>query len=118
MNQYIVDMGETMTPEEYLHKKEQQELDRLFDEAIKEARQKELTEQYRKEKERYFANLISKFCDCEDELSICENLISQYTRSESRTAQEISDLKKTYKQLKTKYTKSKNELDVYVLNNP
>lgn len=112
---YVIKIGETMTPEHYLKLQQQKELDQLFDNAIKEAREKELSELAIKEKEQHFANLVSKLNDKECELNVCEDLIMQYTRDPNRQNWEVLNLKQTYKALKIQYTKTKNELDRLIL---
>ena len=103
----------TMTTEQYLQKKQQKELDRLFDEAIKEQREKELSKQMEQQKKIYEANLIKTLCDIECELDICEQIMSDQYNDIAL----IQDIKKEYKRLKTKYTKTKHELDIFCMNN-
>lgn len=112
---YIIkEVGETMTTEEYLKKKEQDELDRLFDEAISEAKQKELSQLAKQEKEEYFMSLIIKLSDCEDELAILEEQLSQYIKNPDVMKDKIDNIKRDIKVMKIKYTKTKNEIDRFI----
>lgn len=112
---YIVkEVSETMTTEEYLKKKEQDELDRLFDEAINEAKQKELSQLAKQEKEEYFISLITKLSDCEDELAILEEQLSQYIKNPDVMKDKIDNIKRDIKVMKIKYTKTKNEIDRFI----
>lgn len=112
---YIIkEVSETMTTEEYLKKKEQDELDRLFDEAISEAKQKELSQLAKQEKEEYFMSLIIKLSDCEDELAILEEQLSQYIKNPDVMKDKIDNIKRDIKVMKIKYTKTKNEIDRFI----
>lgn len=112
---YIIkEVSETMTTEEYLKKKEQDELDRLFDEAINEAKQKELSQLAKQEKEEYFMSLITKLSDCEDELAILEEQLSQYIKNPDVMKDKIDNIKRDIKVMKIKYTKTKNEIDRFI----
>lgn len=112
---YIIkEVSETMTTEEYLKKKEQDELDRLFDEAINEAKQKELSQLAKQEKEEYFISLITKLSDCEDELAILEEQLSQYIKNPDVMKDKIDNIKRDIKVMKIKYTKTKNEIDRFI----
>lgn len=112
---YIIkEVSETMTTEEYLKKKEQDELDRLFDEAINEAKQKELSQLAKQEKEEYFMSLIIKLSDCEDELAILEEQLSQYIKNPDVMKDKIDNIKRDIKVMKIKYTKTKNEIDRFI----
>lgn len=112
---YIIkEVSETMTTEEYLKKKEQDELDRLFDEAISEAKQKELSQLAKQEKEEYFMSLIIKLSDCEDELAILEEQLSQYIKNPDIMKDKIDNIKRDIKVMKIKYTKTKNEIDRFI----
>lgn len=110
----IKEVSETMTTEEYLKKKEQDELDRLFDEAINEAKQKELSQLAKQEKEEYFISLITKLSDCEDELAILEEQLSQYIKNPDVMKDKIDNIKRDIKVMKIKYTKTKNEIDRFI----
>lgn len=112
---YIIkEVSETMTTEEYLKKKEQDELDRLFDEAINEAKQKELSQLAKQEKEEYFISLITKLSDYEDELAILEEQLSQYIKNPDVMKDKIDSIKRDIKVMKIKYTKTKNEIDRFI----
>lgn len=112
---YIIkEVSETMTTEEYLKKKEQNELDKLFDEAINEAKQKELSQLAKQEKEKYFISLITKLSDCEDELAILEEQLSQYIKNPDVMKDKIDNIKRDIKVMKIKYTKTKNEIDRFI----
>ena len=112
---YIIkEVSETMTTEEYLKKKEQDELDRLFDEAINEAKQKELSQLAKQEKEEYFTSLITKLSDCEDELGVLEEQLSQYIKNPDVMKDKIDNIKRDIKVMKIKYTKTKNEIDRFI----
>lgn len=112
---YIIkEVSETMTTEEYLKKKEQDELDRLFDEAVNEAKQKELSQLAKQEKEEYFMSLIIKLSDCEDELAILEEQLSQYIKNPDIMKDKIDNIKRDIKVMKIKYTKTKNEIDRFI----
>ena len=112
---YIIkEVSETMTTEEYLKKKEQDELDRLFDEAINEAKQKELSQLAKQEKEEYFISLITKLSDCEDELAILEEQLSQYIKNPDVMKDKIDSIKRDIKVMRIKYTKTKNEIDRFI----
>lgn len=112
---YIIkEVSETMTTEEYLKKKEQDELDRLFDEAVNEAKQKELSQLAKQEKEEYFMSLIIKLSDCEDELAILEEQLSQYIKNPDVMKDKIDNIKRDIKVMKIKYTKTKNEIDRFI----
>lgn len=112
---YIIkEVSETMTTEEYLKKKEQDELDKLFDEAINEAKQKELSQLAKQEKEEYFISLITKLSDYEDELAILEEQLSQYIKNPDVMKDKIDSIKRDIKVMKIKYTKTKNEIDRFI----
>lgn len=112
---YIIkEVSETMTTEEYLKNKEQDELDRLFDEAINEAKQKELSQLAKQEKEEYFISLITKLSDCEDELGVLEEQLSQYIKNPDVMKDKIDNIKRDIKVMKIKYTKTKNEIDRFI----
>lgn len=113
---YITNMGSTMTTEEFLKLKEQEELDRIFDEAIHEAHQKDLEEISRREHEEYVISLITKLSDLEAELSIVEELHRNSFNKENIPTETINEYKKQLKVLKQKYTKTKNELDRIIEN--
>lgn len=104
-------IGKTMTPKEYLDNKEQQELDELFDNAIREAHQKQLEELSKKEHEDYIIGLITKLGDYEAELNIMEERHKTTFNNSEVTQQEKDEINKYLKVLKQKYTKTKNELD-------
>ena len=79
----------------------------------KEQREKELSKQMEQQKKIYEANLIKTLCDIECELDICEQIMSDQYNDIAL----IQDIKKEYKRLKTKYTKTKHELDIFCMNN-
>lgn len=109
-----IEVSDTMTTEEYLKKKEQEELDKLFDEAIKEAKEKELSKLAIEEKENYFKSLVVKLSDCEDELSILEEQLSEYIKNPDVMKDKIDSIKRDMKIMKIKYTKTKNEIDRFI----
>lgn len=112
---YVInEISDTMTTEEYLKKKEQNELDRLFDEAINEAKQKELSQLAKQEKDEYFISLITKLSDSEDELGILEDQLSEYIKNPDVMKDKIDSIKREIKVMKIKYTKTKNEIDRFI----
>lgn len=108
---YIQSISDTMTTDEYFKMKEQIEIDRLFDEAIKEAQQKDLEEINKKEHEEYMLDLFTKVGDLEAELSIMEDLLRKSFNKSNVPTETINDYKKQIKILKGKYTKTRNELE-------
>lgn len=108
---YIQSISDTMTTDEYFKMKEQIEIDRLFDEAIKEAQQKDLEEINKKEHEEYMFDLFTKVGDLEAELSIMEDLLRKSFNKSNVPTETINDYKKQIKILKGKYTKTRNELE-------
>lgn len=112
---YVInEISDTMTTEEYLKKKEQDELDRLFDEAINEAKQKELSQLAKQEKEEYFISLMTKLSDSEDELGILEDQLSEYIKNPDVMKDKIDSIRREIKVMKIKYTKTKNEIDRFI----
>ena len=100
----------TMTAQEYLIKKEQEEIDKLFDQAVKDAREQELLQLAQTQSDNHFAFLVSKLCDYEDELSILEDLHFKATKSTDKTKTDVDKLKQDIKSCKTNYTKVYNEI--------
>lgn len=112
---YVInEISDTMTTEEYLKKKEQDELDRLFDEAINEAKQKELSQLAKQEKDEYFISLMTKLSDSEDELGILEDQLSEYIKNPDVMKDKIDSIRREIKVMKIKYTKTKNEIDRFI----
>lgn len=113
---YVInEISDIMTTEEYLKKKEQDELDKLYDEAISEAKQKELSQLAKQEKEEYFISLITKLSDSEDELGILEDQLSEYIKNPDVMKDKIDSIRREIKVMKIKYTKTKNEIDRFII---
>ena len=105
-----------MTAKEYINKKEQEELDEIFDKACKEARDKELKRLAEIEYEKTFADMVSKLNDKECELNILEDLYRKSYESSESTTEEKEKLKSDIKNHKIAYTKLKNELNTFIVN--
>lgn len=103
---YIQNISDTMTTEEYLRKKEQEELDKLFDNL----KPLEVSEEDI-DTNNLLAKEVSKLFDLEANLGICEELYLQGLKSDTKTADEIKSMANVLKATKIQYTKQKNKLD-------
>lgn len=106
--------GTTMSTEEYLKKKEQEEIDRLFDEAIAKAKAEEKAYLESKERNEYISGLCSSINDAECELGVAESQLSLWMRSSTESEQKeekVKMWKEEVKKQKTRLTKLKKELE-------
>ena len=110
----MIQVGETKTMKQYLHDKEQQELDELFDKAIKEAREKELQELKCKEHEEHFNKLITSLADREAEVNELEEIYRQMYESNNYSKDELDNIKVDIKNAKMLYTRCKNDVDRFI----
>ena len=100
-----------MTTKEYLARKEQEDIDVIFDRAIKEAKEKQLKELKEKEHKDYMYNLFTKLADYEAEVSVMEDIYKTKYESNDVTKEEIDKIKEELKLLKMKLTKVQNDLE-------
>lgn len=105
---------ETMTTEQYIQKKQQEALDKEFDEMFEKISKIKAEEQAKQEHEQEFNNLVTQLADVEAELDIAENMYKQNVFNVDITAKERVELNKLISTLKTKYTKLKRKIDVFV----
>lgn len=104
--------GTTMSTEEYLKKKEQEEIDKIFDEAIAKAKAEEKAYLESKERNEYISGLCSSINDAECELEVAEGELSRYMRSVAEDRDDkIKMWKEEVKRQKTRLTKLKKELE-------
>lgn len=106
-----MDQEVLMTTKEYLDKKEKEELDKLFDEAFEENRQRELKELKLKEHKDYMNNLFQKVGDYESEVNILEEIYRTMFESEDCPKEDIDQIKEEIKQAKIRLTKIQNDLE-------
>ena len=99
--------GLTLSTEEYLKKKEQEEIDKIFDAAIAEAKAKELEAMKKEVENKTLAEMVFKLADAEAEVSIQEELLSVAMRKE----EDLSVRKEELKQSKMRFTTCKNKLE-------
>lgn len=110
----MIEVGKTMTTEEYLKKKEQEDIDKLFDEATK---QSKLRNDYIKKevaKEQKFQELLRQLGDVEAELGISIDLYNEGKNSSSKTADEIKAMEQDIKTYKQRHTRILNEVNKYI----
>lgn len=112
----MLQVSKTMSTEEYIQYVKDRSIDKVFDEAIKEARQEELKKLASKEYEQNIINLITKLADLESQISIMSELYLKNLRNTDLTIDEKSQEKKELTELKKQYTKTKNQLDSILLN--
>lgn len=113
-NNIITEMSETMTTEEYLRltkEREQQELDREFDEELKKIKEKTILEQIKKSQEEYVITLINKLVDIESEINICESILLKTDSSINYSKFDENEIRKQLTTLKRNHTKVQNELN-------
>ena len=113
-NNIITEMSETMTTEEYLRlikEREQQELDREFDEELKKIRERTILEQIKKSQEEYVITLINKLADIESEINICESILLKTDSSINYSKFDENEIRKQLTTLKRNHTKVQNELN-------
>lgn len=110
----MIEVGKTMTTEEYLKKKEQEDIDKLFDEATKQAKLR--NDYIRKEaaKEQKFQELLRQLGDVEAELGISIDLYNEGKNSSSKTADEIKAMEQDIKTYKQRHTRILNEVNKYI----
>ena len=99
--------GLTLSTEEYLKKKEQEEIDKIFDAAIAEAKAKELEAMKEEVENKTLAEMVFKLADAEAEVSIQEELLSDAVRKE----EDLSVRKEELKKSKMRFTTCKNKLE-------
>lgn len=104
--------GKTMSTQQYLNKKGKLEIDKIFDEAIKQAKDEEIQLMQQTEYENYVISLITKLADLESQVSIMKDIYLQKLKSINPN-EEINDLKEKREltNLKRQYTKVYNELN-------
>lgn len=113
-NNIITEMSETMTTEEYLKlikEREQEELDKEFDEELKKIKEKTILEQIKKSQEEYVITLINKLADIESEINICESILLKTDSSINYSKFDEDDIRKQLTTLKRNHTKVQNELN-------
>ena len=113
-NNIITEMSETMTTEEYLRlikEREQQELDREFDEELKKIKERTILEQIKKSQEEYVITLINKLADIESEINICESILLKTDSSINYSKFDENEIRKQLTTLKRNHTKVQNELN-------
>ena len=104
----------TMTTRQYLDKVEQEEIDKIFDDAIREAREKELSRQAKLEQEEKFKKLMSILATREAELQILEDMYKEMYESKQYQQYEIDEIKTKIKTQTMLYTKVKNEVNRFI----
>lgn len=105
---------EIMTTEQYIQKKQQEALDKEFDEMFEKISKIKAEEQAKQEHKQEFNNLVTQLADVEAELDIAENMYRQNVFNIDVTTKERVELNKLIATLKTKYTKLKRKIDVFV----
>lgn len=113
-NNIITEMSETMTTEEYLRlikEREQEELDKEFDEELKKIKEKTILEQIKKSQEEYIVTLINKLADIESEINICESILLKTDSSINYSKFDENEIRKQLTTLKRNHTKVQNELN-------
>ena len=113
-NNIITEMSETMTTEEYLRlikEREQEELDKEFDEELKKIKEKTILEQIKKSQEEYVITLINKLADIESEINICESILLKTDNSINYSKFDENEIRKQLTTLKRNHTKVQNELN-------
>jgi hypothetical protein len=102
-----------MTPEEYLEKKRknQEQLDKEFDDAIKKSYKQQLDNDKEKTKSNKIVELIKTLYDLEDETTIMSDLMVKYQDSSTHTKEEINRLKSDLRAAKMKKTKIETEIE-------
>ena len=113
-NNIITEMSETMTTEEYLKlikEREQEELDKEFDEELKKIKEKTILEQIKKSQEAYIVTLINKLADIESEINICESILLKTDSSINYSKFDENEIRKQLTTLKRNHTKVQNELN-------
>ena len=113
-NNIITEMSETMTTEEYLRlikEREQEELDKEFDEELKKIKERTILEQIKKSQEEYVITLINKLADIESEINICESILLKTDSSINYSKFDENEIRKQLTTLKRNHTKVQNELN-------
>lgn len=113
-NNIITEMSETMTTEEYLKlikEREQEELDKEFDEELKKIKERTILEQIKKSQEEYVITLINKLADIESEINICESILLKTDSSINYSKFDENEIRKQLTTLKRNHTKVQNELN-------
>ena len=114
LNNIITEMSETMTTEEYLKlikEREQEELDKEFDEELKKIKERTILEQIKKSQEEYVITLINKLADIESEINICESILLKTDNSINYSKFDENEIRKQLTTLKRNHTKVQNELN-------
>lgn len=100
-----------MTTKEYLAKKEQENIDKIFDDAIKEAKRKQVLEMKTKEHEEYMQKLFKLVGDYESEVLILEDVYRNMYEKGDCSRDDIEQIKEDIKQAKMRLTRTQNELE-------
>lgn len=115
MSTYNIKDEKLMTTEEYMNKKEQEELDKYFDEYYKLENERIRKEQEKLDLQERKHEYIQIIGDCEDEISILESLLKIKIFGSIKQQEEIKekpeDIKKDITTLKRKLNKTKTNLN-------
>lgn len=107
-----------MTTEEYMNKKEQEELDKYWDDYYKSKSEQIRKEQEAKDRKELEVSYITTLADCEAELDILEEMLKtkMFGRLEDREKITVStdSLKKDIIKLKRKQSKTKTLLNTLI----
>lgn len=104
-----------ITTEEYMNKKEQEELDKYFDEYYKLENERIRKEQEKLDLQERKYEYIQIIGDCEDEISILESLLKikifGSIKQQEKIKEKPEDIKKDITTLKRKLNKTKTNLN-------
>lgn len=115
MGTYNIKDEKLMTTEEYMNKKEQEELDKYFDEYYKLENERIRKEQEKLDLQERKYEYIQTIGDCEDEISILESLLKikifGSIKQQEKIKEKPEDIKKDITTLKRKLGKTRTNLN-------
>lgn len=115
MGTYNIKDEKLMTTEEYMNKKEQEELNKYFDEYYKLENERIRKEQEKLDLQERKYEYIQTIGDCEDEISILESLLKikifGSIKQQEKIKEKPEDIKKDITTLKRKLGKTRTNLN-------
>lgn len=105
----IIEVGPTMDTQEYLRKKEQEELDRFFDNLSQNKVEEPVIDNNKQ-----FAHLVSKLNDIECELDITVKLYVKKSKDINTENKEVNEMKKHITYLKRQQTVITNQINSFI----
>lgn len=105
----IIEVGPTLDTQEYLRKKEQEELDKFFDNLSQNKVEEPIIDSNKQ-----FAQLVSKLNDIECELNIAIELYVKKSKDINTENKEVNEIKKHITYLKRQQTIVTNQINSFI----